>query len=224
MARTHSRGFTLIELLVVVAVIAVLAAVLFPVFVQARDAARRGRCLVNLRQLALAHHVYIQDYDEMLPQSQWVLPDQRPVLWTEFLRPYYRDPRPLDEGLTGPQERLQRGWVADYVLCDWGPGGQGTAADPYWRWAGAPWRGPGIPRPMALAEVVRPAETVQFADGITFQPTPFLAGGIVEARHGNGALNGGMLDGHARAIPEPEWNRVSRDAHGYFYALAAADR
>lgn len=146
------------------------------------------------------------------------------MLWAEFLRPYYRDPGLLDEGLTPPEERQQRGWVADYVLCDWGPGGQGTAADPYWRWPGAPWRGAGTSRPMTLAEVLRPAEAVQFVDGLTVQSSPFQGGSIVESRHGNGVLNGAFLDGHARAIPDADWSRAQRDSHGYFYTLAAADR
>jgi prepilin-type N-terminal cleavage/methylation domain-containing protein/prepilin-type processing-associated H-X9-DG protein len=215
-------GFTLIELLVVIAVIVILAAILFPVFAQARDAVRRGRCLSNLRQLTLAHQLYAQEYDQTLPPSQWVQPDQRLLLWTEFLRPYYRDPRLLDDGFTPAAEPA--GWAADYVLCDWGPGGRGTAADPYWRWPGAPWRDASGSRPMSLAEVRRPAEAVQFVDGVTFRNTPYLSGSIVEARHGNAILNGAFLDGHAGAIPEPEWDRVTRDAFGYFYALAAADR
>jgi prepilin-type processing-associated H-X9-DG protein len=51
-----------------------------------------------------------------------------------------------------------------------------------------------------------------------------LVGVIIQRRHGNGMLNGAFLDGHARAISESEWNRVSHDARGYYYALAAADR
>ncbi|MGC9317209.1 MAG: type II secretion system protein [Armatimonadota bacterium] len=60
-------GFTLIELLVVVAIIAILAAMLFPVFHRAREAARRASCGSNLRQLGLACRMYSQDYDEWLP-------------------------------------------------------------------------------------------------------------------------------------------------------------
>jgi prepilin-type N-terminal cleavage/methylation domain-containing protein/prepilin-type processing-associated H-X9-DG protein len=66
--RTRS-GFTLIELLVVIAIIAILAAILFPVFAQARDKARSAACLSNTKQLALATLMYVQDYDELLPQS-----------------------------------------------------------------------------------------------------------------------------------------------------------
>lgn len=68
-ARTHQRGFTLIELLVVIAIIAILAAILFPVFAQARESARQASCLSNLRQFALATLQYVQDYDELFPQS-----------------------------------------------------------------------------------------------------------------------------------------------------------
>src|SRR5439155_9580175 len=61
------RGFTLIELLVVIAIIAILAAILFPVFAQARDKARGAACHSNAKQQALAIHMYAQDYDETLP-------------------------------------------------------------------------------------------------------------------------------------------------------------
>lgn len=63
------RGFTLIELLVVIAIIAILAAILFPVFAQAREAARKASCQSNLKQLALGAMMYAQDFDESFPTS-----------------------------------------------------------------------------------------------------------------------------------------------------------
>jgi prepilin-type N-terminal cleavage/methylation domain-containing protein/prepilin-type processing-associated H-X9-DG protein len=61
------KGFTLIELLVVIAIIAILAAILFPVFARARAKARQTTCLSNIKNLALAHHMYTADYDETFP-------------------------------------------------------------------------------------------------------------------------------------------------------------
>ncbi len=58
------KAFTLIELLVVIAIIAILAAILFPVFAQAREKARQASCLSNTKQMALASMMYVQDYDE----------------------------------------------------------------------------------------------------------------------------------------------------------------
>ncbi len=66
----RGRGFTLIELLVVIAIIAILAAILFPVFAQAREAARKASCSSNLRQIGTAFQMYAQDYDELLPDRR----------------------------------------------------------------------------------------------------------------------------------------------------------
>jgi prepilin-type N-terminal cleavage/methylation domain-containing protein/prepilin-type processing-associated H-X9-DG protein len=91
MQRTHSSrsGFTLIELLVVIAIIATLAAILFPVFAQAREKARQSTCLSNLRQIGNSVMMYAQDYDEILPIRGG---DQagRPR-WFHQLQPYVKN-------------------------------------------------------------------------------------------------------------------------------------
>ena len=70
--RTKARAaFTLIELLVVIAIIAILAAILFPVFAQAREKARQISCLSNVKQMGTASTMYVQDYDETWPLAQY---------------------------------------------------------------------------------------------------------------------------------------------------------
>ena len=64
------KGFTLIELLVVIAIIAILAAILFPVFAQAREKARQTSCLSNMKQIATAIQLYADDHHETMPCSR----------------------------------------------------------------------------------------------------------------------------------------------------------
>ena len=64
MKRSIQSAFTLIELLVVIAIIAILAAILFPVFAQARENARKTACVNNARQIGVAVYMYCHDYDE----------------------------------------------------------------------------------------------------------------------------------------------------------------
>jgi prepilin-type N-terminal cleavage/methylation domain-containing protein/prepilin-type processing-associated H-X9-DG protein len=67
----NRKGFTLIELLVVIAIIAILAAILFPVFAQARESARQTQCTNNQKQIATSVLMYVQDYDETFPMSAY---------------------------------------------------------------------------------------------------------------------------------------------------------
>jgi prepilin-type N-terminal cleavage/methylation domain-containing protein/prepilin-type processing-associated H-X9-DG protein len=69
--RLKQRAFTLIELLVVIAIIAILAAILFPVFAQARESARKASCQSNLKQMGTAWIMYAQDYDETTCNNTW---------------------------------------------------------------------------------------------------------------------------------------------------------
>jgi prepilin-type N-terminal cleavage/methylation domain-containing protein/prepilin-type processing-associated H-X9-DG protein len=84
-------GFTLIELLVVIAIIAILAAILFPVFAQAREKARSSTCLSNNKQVALAFSMYAQDYDETMTPSMFQDPNTKvDVWWEDNVTPYIK--------------------------------------------------------------------------------------------------------------------------------------
>src|ERR1051326_1917038 len=100
MSTARRPAFTLIELLVVIAIIAILAAILFPVFAQAREKARLTTCLSNQKQLGTGLMMYAQDYDENLPAwpegtngvidnaafaSGWQW-----ALWVDALMPYVK--------------------------------------------------------------------------------------------------------------------------------------
>jgi len=95
MKRPHV-GFTLIELLVVIAIIAILAAILFPVFAQAREKARQSGCLSNLKQIGTGLMMYTQDYDEAYPcnwyGSLWpTTPDGKAYKWMDAVFPYVKN-------------------------------------------------------------------------------------------------------------------------------------
>jgi prepilin-type N-terminal cleavage/methylation domain-containing protein/prepilin-type processing-associated H-X9-DG protein len=133
MGRRH--GFTLIELLVVIAIIAILAALLFPVFARARERGRQTQCLSNLRQLGMALHEYVDNWDDTYPSWYAIplevngrhYPDQNFVdlkyYWKFLLMPYLGS--------------------KDVFLCPSNPIGWGSFAD-YW---GEEWR-PDDPIPL----------------------------------------------------------------------------
>jgi prepilin-type N-terminal cleavage/methylation domain-containing protein/prepilin-type processing-associated H-X9-DG protein len=129
MVRKARQGFTLIELLVVIAIIAILAAILFPVFAQAREKARMTQCLSNQKNIGTGILMYAQDYDEaiipwIVSPAEYSGQPRRERLWTGKIQPYIKNGG--DIGPTGimkdpsyDQGRLMA--AADAVDCD-GPG------------------------------------------------------------------------------------------------------
>jgi prepilin-type processing-associated H-X9-DG protein len=207
-----------VELLVVVAVIAVLAALLFPVLARAREQARQSTCLSNLRQMGQAHLLYLQDWDERF-LAWWQPGPPRPepfgprLYWPELLRPYlghegvYSDPSFSWPG--APEGEIK---LADYALPTWGPSGRGTREKPYFRWPG-----PGL----SLAGVARPAHTVVLLDGWT---TTQYSHALGVGRH-SGGIQVAFLDGHVqRLTPAELWRPAAGDDGKVYLYYATADR
>lgn len=160
---TH-KGFTLIELLVVVAIIAILAAILFPVFARARESARRASCASNLKQIGLGWMMYAQDYDETLMRVSvadpggliywWGrmesgVPNTKVALLFPYMKsnqiqvcPSFNDQLAANQGFTG------YGYNSSYLSPSvYEPP---TYAE--------------TPKPVKLAAVQSPSQTVAFAD------------------------------------------------------------
>jgi prepilin-type N-terminal cleavage/methylation domain-containing protein/prepilin-type processing-associated H-X9-DG protein len=88
---TIKKGFTLIELLVVIAIIAILAAILFPVFAQAREKARQTNCLSNMKNLGTAIQLYKDDYNQTFPMGYGTGRIDSNYYWPSKLYPYVKD-------------------------------------------------------------------------------------------------------------------------------------
>ncbi len=213
-----TRAFTLIELLVVVAILGILAAILFPVFARAREKARQASCASNIRQLALAMLLYAGDYDERLVMST-SLPGRRceGYWWYEAIYPYVHDAAVYACPTGNPRNftctctcAIRTGYLARYPsLVD------GRASYTYDLWVenvGPTYSG------LPLSLIRRPAEKFLVGDGLCYhwhtwdcvvdgsktglptQPFGDIARNPENAPH-NGGYNLGYLDGHVKWQP-----------------------
>jgi prepilin-type N-terminal cleavage/methylation domain-containing protein/prepilin-type processing-associated H-X9-DG protein len=182
--RALKRGFTLIELLVVVAIIAILAGILFPVFAMAREKARAGSCLSNVRQLSTAALMYAQDYDERF--IGWYSGIDRKVLLYPYTKSGQNNAQAGGNQLWYCPSTTRIGTEASYGF------------NTYMNF-------------VSLAQVTTPAETVGLCDaGINDQYQPILSThvfppsapstpgiGRPNPRHSTG-VNVGFMDGHSK--------------------------
>ncbi len=202
-----SSAFTLIELLVVIAIIAILAAILFPVFAQAREKARQTSCLSNQKQIATGILMYAQDYDEMLLMGFWKsngsnAASQTLCSWPAMIQPYIKNlgvfkcPSVAASGITP-------GTIAHPNGCGIGSGFPVTLAYNYYL-AGNNNPSGGVAT-RSLPSVVKPAETVMIVDsGSTPRPAPAQPEDWPEKRTSTATFIGGTTT--ANRVP---WLLVS---------------
>jgi prepilin-type N-terminal cleavage/methylation domain-containing protein/prepilin-type processing-associated H-X9-DG protein len=122
--RRSPLGFTLIELLVVIAIIAILAAILFPVFAQAREKARQANCISAFKQINLALIMYAQDYDEAIPRIRfWEFkgfcdPKSQSLTWKGAIQPYVKS-YDFWRCPSNPQNRVPSEDIDKNIVCSY---------------------------------------------------------------------------------------------------------
>ena len=201
LARIRRTGFTLIELLVVIAIIAILAAILFPVFAKAREAARSASCKSNLKQLATAWMMYVQDYDEKCPYNSWGQGDPcgapsggpKRGIWFASVQPYIKNTAvmlcPSDSGPYTADEcmttNVDKNWVMSYSSDNENVVDSETAGSP-----------------SAIAAIAAPANTYLCFDARRYPGTPegnIDSFGWAFNPNGNGA-NADFVDRHSNIV------------------------
>ena len=221
------NGFTLIELLVVIAIIAILAAILFPVFAQAREKARQTQCASNARQVGLATNMYLQDYDETFPIGYLNAFSTlgREIIWHFLISPYmgegkfetYADgannQRPAPQVRSCPSATYRNALA--YSMSE-RIGGNGTVLGANnVRWQCSNNLNPCTPAPLAM--LTHPAETIVYGDGTQNQEWAGNCGALYWWTPG--LINGW---GGQPARTDAEWDRIDRDFNGLGANLNAA--
>ncbi len=230
-------GFTLIELLVVIAIIAILAAILFPVFAQAREKARNITCISNIKQIGTATLMYVQDYDEKYPYAGYVPPTGEKVNTTPFndwpdeplyfptlVQPYIKSTRLFK----CPDDSSKDGLIyAQYVAL---AGSTYTPLYPMSYYYFFDMYHPGIvadcstagpPDGVALAQISYPAQKAVMDCGaddwgwVSPSGTPFDP--TVPPPHGHGFLQLLLADGHAKRTGQASLNPNQDSCYLYNY-------
>ncbi len=188
---TRRSGFTLIELLVVIAIIAILAAILFPVFAQAREKARQTSCISNTKQYSTATLMYVQDYDETMPFASYLNGFCVATFYWE-VAPYVKN----DQVTLCPSDPKALSLAASTgAPCTGTPPFTGYVVNPK-VFANGFANQPGL----ALAAVNRPADTIMIYDGNVALNSSFSAQlQLVQARHTD-TFSSAFVDGHSKAV------------------------
>ena len=117
---TRKPGFTLIELLVVLAILSIIAAILFPVFAHVRERARQTTCASNLRQIGLATMQYVGDNDERLFSKSYYDAVGGVVKWSMYVPPSgVNQSIDYSRGMLGPYLKSDAVWVCPSTDADW---------------------------------------------------------------------------------------------------------
>lgn len=215
------RAFTLIELLVVIAIIAILAAILFPVFAQAREKARATQCLSNCKQLATAVYMYVQDYDETYSPNLYI---QGNVTYTfyDLHGPYIKN----TQVFVCPSDPTAMFWNQFLQTCGYPWTGANNLKFSYNGNYCLFNNGYGNRPVWSMAAIPFPAETAAFSDGTlmcSFQSPLYDPGSRTDysptarqPRH-QGGINVAYADGHAK-YQKARQQATSRDADGWVAA------